>query len=93
MRRAGLEAVGGAGVLDGVVDDGVDMRRVGHEGLALQALERDRVGAGERVGLWEDGEERLGSEDLGAPVALVDRRAQEPDVERSVGGVRDLVGG
>ena len=89
----GFEAVGGARVLDGVVDDGAEVRRVGDERLAGEHLERDGVLAGERVRFVEHGDERFGAQDLGAEVAIVDGRAQEAEVERAVEQPGDLGGG
>ena len=43
------EAVRGARVLDGVVDEGTKLRRVGHERRVAQDLERHGVRVGERM--------------------------------------------
>jgi hypothetical protein len=78
------EAVGGAGVLDGVVEDRSKVGGIGDERLALEPLERNRVGVGERVGSGEHRDERLGVEHLGAELALADRGPEEREIERAV---------
>ena len=86
-----LEAVRGARVLDGVVDDRAEVRRVGHERLVGELLERDGVDRGERVRLRaarrSSGSERTTSVH---ELALADRRAEQAEVEPAVEQARDL---
>ena len=75
--------MGRARLLDRVVDDRAEVRRVDDERLGGQLLERHRRLRGEPVALRQHRDERLAADDLDGELALADRRAQQPEVERA----------
>jgi hypothetical protein len=83
-----LEAkqVGGTSLNDGV-------GRVGDEGLVFEAGDRDGVARREGVTAGENGDERFGAHRLDRQVSVLDRGAQEPDVEVALGQPMHLLGG
>ena len=76
--------------VDRVVDHGARARGIDDERLVGEAIDRDRLERGERVVGRQRGDERLDAEALDDQVGVVDGRAQQRDVQRSVEQALDL---
>jgi len=80
----------GARLLDGVVGDRAKMRRVDHERLVGELLERDGVDRGEPVRPGQHGDQGVAADDLDAQGALANGRAEHAEIEAAVQQAGDL---